>query len=1486
MVMMRHFFSMTSLLIAMLFLNGFVAFAEEPRKEGQPACQQPGPGKVEKAGPLGAGEFGPAWKTFNQGKLERDRQNSQAAVDYLTKALAEKDNWPLARAFRALILQESGKPDRAKLDVQAILKSQPLAADDFLARGIALYVHRKYEDAIRDLSQAIDRAPQYTLAYEIRGRARAAIQDKDCASQDFLKAISLEPQGLQPYAAISAGPRPTAQFTLAIKQAPSNPWLYYFRGHTQKTQPAKIDDFSKAITLAPKEWRLYSSRGEAIASWPDQNYPGSIGDRTKALELLNAAIKLEPQSDWLYRQRASVKLGLRDSKGAAEDWARVISLNPTSENYRQRASFRRWNLSDRQGALDDFNKSIEIAPRDDQAYIARAGYRPSADREAALQDYNKAIELNPTAGNFMARASFQRYTMKNRKAAVEDATKAIELDPANDNAYLSRADYKAELGDRAGALRDYDEAITLNQTYSNYRRRAAFKKDKLNDLAGALEDAIKASELALDEAEAYAYRAEIKLALKDTNGARQDYDELVSRDPSPENHRKRAYFMRYPIGDLQASLEFLNQAVKLWPNDPDNYAMRADLRLALKDKEGALQDYAQFVKLRPTAASYRARASFKNGYEVKDADGALADATKAIELEPNNDQSYKLRATVKTGLKDNDGALKDYDKTVQLNPSSENYKTRASFKADTIKDTEGALADATKAIQLYPRDGELLKFRAELKAKAGDTQGALQDFEQYVRLVPDPYSYSSRSSFKKYTLKDMKGAVDDMTRAIELDPYNDYHYKNRAELRAELKDFDGALEDYNKVIAFDPTPGNYESRAYFKKQQSDYYGALQDYAKAYELSPKNELLLRQAEVRSLQGDMDGALRDVMKVLQNDPPYWVYSAIEGFGLTGNEDWAKKTPIIIATYTRLIGMLPDHTQLYVKRAGHRSYANDYQGALQDYNLAITKDPKNVDLYGSRAEVKVNLKDFQGALQDYGEIIRISPTTGSYQRRASFKRNQQDLQGALDDASQAIRLSPGEPDVYAFRADIKVQLKDQEGALRDYSQAIALQPKGTGTDYYQIRGNLKKEMKDLAGALQDYTKSIERNSNDSWAYLRRAELRELQGDTEGMIKDYSKAIELYPKYAGTYAKRAKAKEKKGDIRGAISDCTKALQVEPNYYDCKDYVGELRKKERTASRTGSGPKTIIVAQDGSGDYTSLSQALKEAFAGDTLKIEPGTYMERELRIDSSVTIVGNPSDPSKVIIDMTPKDQFDRNMRGINSPISFGDKEEKKVKISGLTVKGGELSTWKEDLTLENVRFLGTEKRNEKGELVMGLNLMGSKPVLIKSCVISGWGMGIAVRGAQNIKLEHNLIQDNDIGLDILGSQVALENNTIVRNTSPESKKYSNSGSGVYIGVDTSPFVPGSETGSNVSLYNNIVAFNNKGIVVQKSQARIEHNDVYGNQEGDYRNVTPSSSNLSADPLFVDDMRGDYRLRAGSPLLTKGTGGTFIGAFGQGRR
>lgn len=77
-----------------------------------------------------------------------------------------------------------------------------------------------------------------------------------------------------------------------------------------------------------------------------------------------------------------------------------------------------------------------------------------------------------------------------------------------------------------------------------------------------------------------------------------------------------------------------------------------------------------------------------------------------------------------------------------------------------------------------------------------------------------------------------------------------------------------------------------------------------------------------------------------------------------------------------------------------------------------------------------------------------------------------------------------------------------------------------------------------------------------------------------------------------------------------------------------------------------------------------------------------------------------------------------------------------------------------------------------------------------------------------------------------------------------------------------------------SSPSIANNIVTTNTDGIYVAADAFPVlNHNDVYGNLNGDYSGIDPAGSgDISADPLFVDAASANYHLGPGSPCIDAG--------------
>jgi hypothetical protein len=148
-----------------------------------------------------------------------------------------------------------------------------------------------------------------------------------------------------------------------------------------------------------------------------------------------------------------------------------------------------------------------------------------------------------------------------------------------------------------------------------------------------------------------------------------------------------------------------------------------------------------------------------------------------------------------------------------------------------------------------------------------------------------------------------------------------------------------------------------------------------------------------------------------------------------------------------------------------------------------------------------------------------------------------------------------------------------------------------------------------------------------------------------------------------------------------------------------------------------------------------------------------------------------------------------------------------------------------------------------------------------------ISGYWKGIGTFGTSWATVRNNAVFDNlGWGLVATGeSFMEATNNVIVRNGNCGFALWSDEATGL--------------------LTNNIIAENGwreewvcpqVGVWMNgdPSSFPIEHNDVWGNAAGDYRDMddlTGSSGNISLDPLFADSL--NFRLRPASPAIDAGS-------------
>jgi len=263
----------------------------------------------------------------------------------------------------------------------------------------------------------------------------------------------------------------------------------------------------------------------------------------------------------------------------------------------------------------------------------------------------------------------------------------------------------------------------------------------------------------------------------------------------------------------------------------------------------------------PRGAGYRWRGIAKHFRGLHEQ--AVADLTKAIELDRNDASAYANRGVVLSRMGRFVDAISDCTKAIELNPNSTTaYVTRGGAKKGAGRLDE-AIADYSKALEINPGDATAYSNRGTAKGEKGDLDGAIADYTKAIELEPTYTSaYSNRA-----TVECSKGlfdeAIEDYTKAIALDPGLAALYTNRGTAKSAKRLFDEAIADHTKSIELDPTPAAYGNRGLVRADKGLLRQAVDDLETALKLAPSDwpsrlniEKILRAVERRALckEGD--------------------------------------------------------------------------------------------------------------------------------------------------------------------------------------------------------------------------------------------------------------------------------------------------------------------------------------------------------------------------------------------------------------------------------------------------------------------------------------------------------------------------------------------------------------------------------------------------------------------------------------------------------
>ncbi len=275
------------------------------------------------------------------------------------------------------------------------ISNAEITGNEFFKLGVDNILHSNYQQAIENLTQAIQLQSHLGKAYSDRCLAYLQLQDYHQAIADCNQAINFAPNNVEAYL---------------------NRGLANYR---QKYFSAAIADYNQAIALKPHEFRAYYNR--ALAHAAKGNYSEAIFDYNLSLTQISQPTNLLLAD--IYNDRGLARLQLQDLEAAMLDFSKAIHLD--ANDYR--AYFNRGcacrRKGDNFGALRDFSEVIRLNPNNAIAYVNRGMTRYHLGYyQGAIADLQKASDFFEYQGEKLAykQALTLLKTMQNQISSISE----------------------------------------------------------------------------------------------------------------------------------------------------------------------------------------------------------------------------------------------------------------------------------------------------------------------------------------------------------------------------------------------------------------------------------------------------------------------------------------------------------------------------------------------------------------------------------------------------------------------------------------------------------------------------------------------------------------------------------------------------------------------------------------------------------------------------------------------------------------------------------------------------------------------------------------------------------------------------------------------------------------------------------------------------------------------------------------------------------
>ena len=624
-------------------------------------------------------------------------------------------------------------------------------------------------------------------------------------------------------------------------------------------------------------------------------------------------------------------------------------------------------------------------------------------------------------------------------------------------------------------------------------------------------------------------------------------------------------------GKLDKALVEYRNVLQLWPGD-----ISARVKIGrVAEKQGnireAFGDYQAAVDLDP--GNGPARASLARIYVFADEpQTALELIEPALLQTPDSAELLTVRGAARAELLDMPEALADAQRAVELAPKDENAIALLASLDERSGAREQAVQLVKSSLLALPGSIELREILALLYRNQDQPRLAEVTLLQIIELAPDEFSHRYKLAQFYLTNHRLDDAERVLKEAIDARPQDDAAKLAYAEFLNNERSTVQAERALREFIA--RAPRDYELQLGLGEQlqkSGDVNGALATYRaiidsagdRAQSLSARDRI----SAILVKQGHLDQSLALVNEVLKASP-----RDNDALLLRGNIKLAQGDPAAaIADLRAVLREQPDDVS--VMRTIARAYlsAGDLGLAEESLRDAIKSNPKDSAVRVELAQIMMQTNRFPAAVAMLEETVIEAPTdldaretlaraflgASDYPMAA---RATEDLklvapkralgwylaglaalaQNHLDEAQsqfeRALEVEPNAIDVVAALVRLDIAHNQPARAFERVRTVLALEPNNAIA--HNILGELYMATKDTTHAIEELTLAVQFAPN-LWLPHRNLALAQIEsGDLAAAARTYEEAIPVIGRSPNLVIDLAALYEKQGRIDDAIKE------------------------------------------------------------------------------------------------------------------------------------------------------------------------------------------------------------------------------------------------------------------------------------------------------------------------------------------------------------